>query len=83
MFDWEHNFYKYLRANHRIENNSITLKEILMQENWKDRFIKRGLAFFYFLKYWITYVDSSLPHSPDIQWLYFPGYNRLLRGFFV
>lgn len=83
MFDWEFHFYKYLRRNSQIESDNITLKEILLRSSWKERFIKRGLAFFYFIKYWVTYVDSTLPHSQDVQWMYFPGYNRLLRGFFV
>lgn len=28
-------------------------------------------------------IESSLPGKKDIQWRYFPGYNRLLKGFFV
>lgn len=83
MFDWEHHFYKYIRRDDRIENNSISLPEILGQNEWKGRFIKRGLAFFYFIKYWVTYVDSTLHNSPYIQWNYFPGYTRLVRGFLV
>lgn len=31
----------------------------------------------------MTYVESNLRNSKDIQWNYFPGYNRLLKGFFV
>ena len=31
----------------------------------------------------VTFVDSNLLSSKDIQWNYFPGYNRLLKGFFV
>lgn len=55
----------------------------MAQDAWKERFIKRGLAFFYFIKYWVTYVESALPAGREVQWRYFPGYNRLLRGFFV
>ena len=83
MFDWEFHFYKYLRKNDRIENNSITIQEILSQETWKGRFVKRGLAFFYFLKYWVTYVESTLQDSHYTQWSYFPGYNKLIRAFLL
>lgn len=31
MFDWEHHFYKYLKRNDRIENNSISISEIMSQ----------------------------------------------------
>lgn len=83
MFDWEHHFHKHLRRDDHIEDNSMALSEILMQENWKGRFVKRGLAFFYFIKYWVTYVESTLQSSKEVQWVYFPGYNRLIRGFLV
>jgi hypothetical protein len=56
---------------------------VLAQDAWKERFVKRGLAFFYFIKYWAIYIEITLPATKDIQWRYFPGYNRLLRGFFV
>ena len=83
MFDWEHHFYKYIKKNDKIEYNSISIKEILKQEAWKGRFVKRGLAFFYFIKYWVTYVESALPKPIYVQWIYFPGYKKLIKSFLV
>ena len=61
----------------------MNLNDILAQDAWKERFIKRERAFFSFIKYWVGYVDITLQVSKDIHWRYFPGYNRLLKGFFV
>lgn len=44
---------------------------------------KRGSAFFYFLSYWVNYVEDIAVKSKDIQWKYFPGYNRLMKSFLV
>ena len=66
-----------------MESEDISLADALALPAWRTRFTKRGLAFFYFLKYWVTYIESSLPGKKDVQWRYFPGYNRLLKGFFV
>jgi hypothetical protein len=83
LFDWEQHFYKWLPRDLELESEDISLNDTLAQAHWRDRFTRRGLAFFYFLKYWVTYIESSLPEKKDIQWRYFPGYNRLLKGFFA
>ena len=54
----------------------MNLNDILAQDAWKERFIKRERAFFSFIKYWVGYVDITLQVSKDIHWRYFPGYNR-------
>lgn len=44
---------------------------------------KRGIAFFYFVKYWVEYIESIAVKTKDIQWKYFPGYNKLIKCFLV
>ena len=81
MFDWEEHFYKCL-SDQESEEDGPVLGEILAQEAWKERFSKRGLAFFYFIKYWVSYVEQSID-SRDVEWCYFPGFNRIIKGFLV
>ena len=40
---------------------------------------KRGIAFFYLVKYWIEYIELIVVKTRDIQWKYFPGYNKIVR----
>ena len=44
---------------------------------------KRGIAFFYFVKYWVEYIESMAVKTKDIQWKYFPGYNKIIKCFLV
>lgn len=90
LFDWERKFYRCIKntppptASRSINVPlQMNIADILACPEWKERFIKRGLAFFYFIKYWVDYVIAVVPVTSQIQWKYFPGYNRLLKGFFV
>jgi len=42
---------------------------------------KRGGAFFAFVRYWVSYVESITVRNQNIGWKYFPGYNKILQGF--
>ena len=81
MFDWEEHFYRCLPEQSDDEEGPA-LGEVLAEDAWKERFSKRGLAFFSFVKHWVSYVEHSTD-SRDIEWRYFPGFNRILKGFLV
>lgn len=42
---------------------------------------KRGGAFFAFVRYWVSYIESVVVNSKHVSWRYFPGYNKILLGF--
>jgi hypothetical protein len=42
---------------------------------------KRGGAFFAFVRYWVTYIETIAVNSKHISWRYFPGYNKILLSF--
>ena len=59
------------------------IQELLAREDWKTRMTKRGIAFFYFVKYWIEYIESIVVKTKDVQWKYFPGYNKIVKCLLV
>lgn len=83
MFDWEHSFYKCIEKEAKGTINKTELEEILKTLEWKHRFAKRGAAFHYFIIFWVEYIESILIKIKDIQWQYFPGYNKIIKAFFV
>ena len=44
---------------------------------------RRGTAFFFFVRFWVLYVEGIAVKSRDIQWRYFPGYNRIVRSLLI
>lgn len=44
---------------------------------------KRSTGFFYFLIYWVEEIERATRKAKDIQWKYFPGYNKLIKCFLV
>ena len=44
---------------------------------------KRSSAFFYFVKFWVQYIEECVIKARDIQWKYFPGYNKLIKCFLI
>lgn len=57
--------------------------ELLRTNDWEVRMKKRGGAFFAFVRYWVTYIESIVVNSKNLSWRYFPGYNKILLSFFA
>jgi len=81
LFDWSNNFHRCIEHIDKYQIDNSDIEEILNREDWKFRMSKRGITFFQFLKCWVDYVETVVPKPKDIQWKYFPGYNKLLRCF--
>jgi|JI6StandDraft_1071083.scaffolds.fasta_scaffold01575_25 hypothetical protein len=41
---------------------------------------KRGVAFFYFVFYWMKYVEQTLIISESVKWDYLPCYSQLVSA---
>jgi hypothetical protein len=39
------------------------------------------VAFFYFVYYWVRYVEQTLIKSWGVKWHYLPNYNDIIRVF--
>lgn len=48
------------------------------QREWIHRMEKRGVVFFYFVFYWMKYVEQTLIISESVKWEYLPCYNQLV-----
>jgi hypothetical protein len=42
---------------------------------------KRSVAFFFFVMYWVKYVEQTLIQSENVKWNYLPNYNDIIRVF--
>ena len=81
LFDWEQNFYSPMSGEDKYKQNISELVEILAEDSWKIRIEKRGGYFFYFIKYWILYVEKITSAKTNMPWSEIPGYETLLRAF--
>lgn len=83
MFDWENNFYNMIESEEDYSKTEAKLMELMRTNDWEIRMKKRGGAFFAFVRYWVTYIESIVVNSKHISWRYFPGYNKILLSFFA
>ncbi len=49
LFDWQEQCFRWVGEEGEV-------REALGQVGWRDKFKRRGQEFFYFLKYWVTYI---------------------------
>jgi hypothetical protein len=80
LFDWQSNFYDVLDSDERCRQNLSELSEILDKQEWRHRMQKRGIGFFFFITYWIKYVEKIAILSDNVKWQDLPGYPQLLRA---
>lgn len=83
MFDWENSFYKVLGAEEDYSKTEAKLTELMRTNEWEERMEKRGGAFFAFVRYWVSFIESIAVNSKHISWRYFPGYQKILLSFFA
>ena len=56
LCDWNNSFHKCLDHEEKSQTLDNALTELLKSEEWRFRMSKRGIAFFYFVKYWVEYI---------------------------
>ena len=83
LCDWDRNYHKCVEEEERYQAALHDIQAMLDGEDWKIRMTKRGIAFFYFVKYWIEYIESIVVKAKDVQWKYFPGYNKIIKCFLL
>lgn len=81
IFDWEENVYSSISHTERYKQNINDLVDILAEDSWRIRIEKRGGYFFYFIKYWVIYVDKMATLSHSVPWNEIHGYERIIRAF--
>ncbi|EGR29965.1 hypothetical protein IMG5_145140 [Ichthyophthirius multifiliis] len=47
LFDWDNEFFKYIKGHQKAEDNYLKLTVILDNQKWCQRIQKRGIAFFF------------------------------------
>lgn len=82
LLSWEKDFYQHIcELEEKFVKNEKTLLNILSQ-NWRKKFNKKGVIFFFFIIEWCQYVKNALVVK-NISWSKIPGYKviftRLLR----
>ena len=65
----------------RYKQNICELVDVLIEDNWRIRIEKRGGYFFFFLKYWVMYVQRIPSMKANIPWNDILGYECLVRAF--
>ena len=83
LWDWGNSFHKCIEDQEKSKSIENDISNLLKNEKWQERLAKRGIAFFEFVKCWVEYVESIVVKTKDIQWKYFPGYNKLVKCFLV
>eukprot|EP01017_Pseudomicrothorax_dubius_P027990 TRINITY_DN3285_c0_g1_i9.p1 TRINITY_DN3285_c0_g1~~TRINITY_DN3285_c0_g1_i9.p1 ORF type:complete len:592 (-),score=116.91 TRINITY_DN3285_c0_g1_i9:199-1974(-) len=81
LFDWDKEFYQYIKNDKKGIEHQTKLMQILSNEDWSKRLAKRGLAYFYFLKEWSDHVYKTLVFKDHIPWQDIPGYRTLVLCF--
>lgn len=83
MFDWENHFYRVIEREEKYVKTEGKLAEMFRYNGWEERMRKRGGAFFAFIRFWVSYVETITVNSKHVMWRYFPGYSKILQSFLV
>jgi len=83
LFDWERDFYVYLKNTEEGEKNYNVLTEILNDPQWQQRMQKRGIAFYFFLTEWAKLVNNTVVIKEHVPWQDLPGYTILVKALLV
>lgn len=81
MFDWEGSFIRHIASEEAFIIACHRLGELLRSSGWQERMRRRGGAFFAFIRYWVSYVQSTAANFQSVEWRYFPGYSKILHAF--
>lgn len=72
LFSWQKDFYDHLRSGTGEQRKGQLFR--VLGGNWRSKFDKKGVIFFYFVIEWISYVKSTLVVK-NISWNKIPGYR--------
>lgn len=73
LLSWEKDFYEHICEEHaRFEQREKDLIKMLSGD-WRKKFHKKGVIFFFFIIEWCAYVKSTLVVK-SISWSKIPGY---------
>lgn len=81
IFDWENEFYKCIEHHPEYQDNLNTLMDGLTKLDWKRKFSKRGVGFFYFVKQLTEYIQKALIVKEGIPYYEIPGYEVMTKTF--
>ena len=77
LLSWEKDFYEHIcEGKDRFEEQEKKLIKILAGD-WRKKFNKKGVIFFFFIIEWCAYVKSTLVVK-SISWSKIPGYAVML-----
>ena len=80
LVDWDKDFHVHINNTPGAADNKAMLFEIL-QSPWRDRFRKKGVVFFFFIKEWCLYIKKTLVVK-NFDWQNIEGYDILVETFF-
>lgn len=79
LLDWGKDFYAYIETEEKYLLNLDILNRAL-KKNWREKFQKKGIIFFYFLIEWCNYVRKTLVVK-NFSWENIQGYEILISTF--
>lgn len=83
LVNWEDEFFKHISHTDGYKNSVQDLKIRLENPDWKRRFSKKGVGFFFFISEICKYIKSLVVLKENIPWSQVPGYGILLKNFLV
>lgn len=83
LFDWEKNFYTYLKSMPKGAQYHEKLIEALDTVQWRPRIAKRGMVFYSILAEWCRFVFKTTIVKDLVPWNELPGYKVLVNSFLV
>lgn len=78
-FEWESEFYIYLKNFQKAEDNFEMLDLILKEQGWQDHLKKRGLFMLNFIADWGSYVDEEIIKKSHLNYYEIPGYSHIIK----
>lgn len=79
LLDWGKDFYKHLAREEKYLIH-MDMLSLVLKKNWKEKFKKKGIIFFYFIIEWCEYVVKTLVVK-DFFWENIYGYEILVNVF--
>lgn len=75
LFSWQKDFYDHLKSREDDQDDSRKTQLFrVLGGNWRGKFEKKGVIFFYFVIEWISYVKKTLLVK-NVNWNKIPGYR--------
>lgn len=83
LFDWEHEFYNWIKDRPEYADNLRILKDALAMDHWRKRFIKRASGFFFFVQQLCDYIQKAVFIREGIPYYDIPGYEKIVKTFII